>query len=57
MHEDEDWRDDLSPESRATVDQVSLRKHRVGLERVQRIHLGIDTEPMEFSTETLADML
>lgn len=32
-------------------------KHRVDLERVQRIHLGIDQEPMEFSEESLAQML
>lgn len=32
-------------------------KHRVDLERVQRIHLDIDQEPMEFSEESLAQML
>lgn len=31
--------------------------HRVNLERVQRIHLGVDSEPMEFSESTLATML
>ena len=32
-------------------------KYRVDLERVQRIQLGIDSEPMEFSEVTIADML
>ena len=32
-------------------------KHGVDLERVQRIHLGIDQEPMDFSEESLAEML
>lgn len=33
------------------------RTHSVNLERVQRIHLGIDNEAMAFSAETIADML
>lgn len=36
---------------------LSVRQHGVSLERVQRIHLGIDAEPMAFSEETLASMI
>lgn len=36
---------------------ISLREHRVGIERVQRIHLGIDSEPMDFNEQTLANMI
>lgn len=32
-------------------------RHRVNLERVQRIELGLDSEPMPFNETTLADML
>lgn len=32
-------------------------RHWVGLERVQRNHLGLDDEPMAFDEGTLADML
>jgi hypothetical protein len=34
-----------------------LRKHAVNLERVQRIHLGLDAEAMEFSEKTVSDMI
>lgn len=36
---------------------ASMNGHGVGLERTQRIHQGIDSEPMEFSEETLAAMV
>jgi hypothetical protein len=36
---------------------VNLRFHRVDLERVQRIHCGLDSEPMEFTAATIAEML
>lgn len=39
------------------LDRINLRNHRVNLERVQRIHLGIDDEEMEFSEETIARMI
>lgn len=32
-------------------------KHIVDLERVQRIQLGLDDEPMDFNEQTLADMI
>jgi hypothetical protein len=35
----------------------NLRRHSVDLERVQRLHLGVDDEPMEFSADTIAAML
>lgn len=37
--------------------RAPLCRHGVGLERVQRSHLGIDDEPMLLSEATLADML
>lgn len=39
------------------LSEISLRKHSVNLERVQRIHLGLDDEKMDFSAETLAQMI
>ena len=41
----------------AAFPDLSVRQHGVSLERVQRIHLGIDAEPMAFSEETLASMI
>lgn len=32
-------------------------RHKVNLERVQRLHLGLDQEPMAFNEGTLADMV
>lgn len=32
-------------------------RHKVNLERVQRLHMGLDQEPMAFDEDTLADML
>lgn len=55
-HDDEK----LSDEERSILDRhnsISIRKHGVGLERVQRIHLDIDSEPMNFSELTIADMV
>jgi len=45
------------PSTAWNPDNIGLRRHRVGLERVQRIHLGLDDEPMEFNTGTIAQML
>ena len=53
----EDWRDGLSEGTRKVVDQISLRHHGVGLERIQRCHLGLDEEEMEFSAVTVAAMI
>lgn len=57
MSDDDDWMSMLSPETRAVVERTNHRRHRVNLERVQRIHQGIDSEPMEFSASTIAKML
>ncbi len=40
-----------------SADNYKINRHRVGLERVQRCHLDIDCEPMEFSEFTIAAML
>ena len=42
---------------RGKYSDAPLNKHSVDLERVQRIHLDIDQEPMDFSEESLAQML
>lgn len=42
---------------REWLENASLRNHGVNLERVQRIHLGIDYESMDFTAETIASML
>lgn len=55
--DDGDSRDELSPKARAILDGISLRTHGVGLERVQRVHLGLDSEQMEFSAQTVAQMI
>lgn len=55
--ESDDWFDMLSPGAKTMVSSVNLRRHSINLERIQRIHLGIDSEPMEFSANTIADML
>lgn len=47
----------LSGDARTIFDSIPIRRHGVNLERVQRIHLGVDSEEMEFSAQTLADML
>ena len=50
----------LSADEERIVDRlnnISIRKHGVALERVQRCHLGIDCEPMEFNEATIADMI
>lgn len=52
-----DWFELLSPDAKASLDKIDLRQHKVSLERVQRIHLNIDDEKMEFSALTLAAML
>lgn len=57
IDEDGDWLEGLSPGARKLVDSVDLRHHKVELERVQRIHLGLDGEPMPFDAATIADML
>ncbi|CCA93378.1 hypothetical protein [Novosphingobium sp. PP1Y] len=48
---------ELSEEERHALEDGLLRRHRVNLERVQRIHQDIDTEPMEFSADSIAKML
>ena len=55
--DDEESPSDLSERARQALERVSLRHHCVDLERVQRIHLGIDSEEMEFSAGTIAHML
>ncbi|MFN5084332.1 MAG: hypothetical protein ACK5EX_02475 [Novosphingobium sp.] len=55
--DDDDWSAALSPGARDMLNRVNLRKHLVGLERVQRIHLGLDSEPMPFTAATLAEMI
>lgn len=54
---DADRREELSPKMQTILDGISIRTHGVDLERVQRIHLGLDSEPMEFSAETVAQMI
>jgi predicted 3-demethylubiquinone-9 3-methyltransferase (glyoxalase superfamily) len=57
---DDEGGDELSEAERKLerlIGPISLRKHSVDLERVQRIHLGIDNEPMEFNETTLAKMI
>lgn len=52
--------DNLSPEEQARLDRlnsVPMNRHSVNLERVQRCHLGIDDEPMQFDEASIADML
>lgn len=39
------------------LDSMPLNKHKVDLERVQRCHLELDDEPMQFDEQTLASML
>ena len=59
----DDSKDDIARESglpsreKTSAAPIGLRRHHVNLERVQRIHLGLDGEPMEFSAYTLAEML
>ncbi len=55
--EDEDFLSNLSEGARKLWEGIDLRHHGVDLERVQRIHLGIDFEEMEFSADTIAHML
>ena len=55
--EDEDFQSNLSEGARKMWEHIDLRHHGVGLERVQRIHLGIDSEEMEYSADTIAQML
>lgn len=57
MNDEDDIRSGLSEGARRVYDKINLRKHGVNLERVQRIHQGIDTEDMEFSAATIAQML
>lgn len=48
----------LSPDNaNAALPNFSYRRHGVNLERVQRIHLGIDAAPMDFNEATLASMI
>lgn len=47
----------LSEMAQGMADRIDLRRHSVNLERVQRIHLGIDCEPMGFNAESIAAML
>lgn len=54
---DGDWLNSLSEGARKLVDAIDLRRHWVGLERVQRIHLGLDDERMTFTSETIAQMI
>lgn len=56
---DAEWLDglNLTPEARELAERATVRHHGVNLERVQRIHLGLDSEEMEFSNVTLAAML
>lgn len=54
---DSEWLDGLSPTERKLMGPLNIRRHHVNLERVQRIHLDIEDEPMEFSAETIAQML
>jgi len=49
MIEDDDARSGLSEAAAKLRDSIDLRRHNVNLERVQRIHLGIDNEAMDFS--------
>jgi len=37
--------------------RTPMNRHGVNLERVQRCHLDLDEEPMDFSEKTIADML
>lgn len=46
----------LSAEGRESQPE-HLRKHVVSLELVQRLHLGVEYEPMSFTSETIAEML
>lgn len=55
--DDGDDPNEYSPGARALSDSIGVRKHYVDLERVQRIHLDLDDEPMEFSAETIAAMV
>jgi hypothetical protein len=49
--------DEMTEEERLDFDDRLVRNHIVDLERVQRIHLGVDSEPMEFTADTIADMV
>lgn len=54
-----DWIESLhpAPKDHDFVKGQILRNHGVDLERVQRIHLSLDSEEMTFTNETLAAML
>ena len=45
------------PLSSLASSKRSLRRHHVNLERCQRLHLGLENEPMEFDATTLAAMV
>src|SRR5436190_11836183 len=57
MNEGDEERGDLTPSARKILDAISLRRHGVDLERVQRIHLDIENEQMDFTAVTVAQML
>ncbi|PSO13633.1 MULTISPECIES: hypothetical protein [unclassified Sphingobium] len=53
----DDFRAHLSDGARASLDSTDFLYHTVNLERVQRIHLNLDSEVMDFSASSVANMI